>query len=124
MLATLYVAKKYLVGHLARSCVAYLETGLSARNACVLLAQSRLFQEPGLEQRCWEVIDAQVSSSLSDSSIFIKRVQFNFFKVVRMWNFGFSFVGSAWPAPGTLFPNDLFPSLYVLDSSARLHLIW
>lgn len=60
VLATLYAAKKYIVPHLARSCVNYLETSLTARNACLLLSQSRLFEEPELMQRCWEVIDAQV----------------------------------------------------------------
>lgn len=61
VLATLYVAKKYIVPHLARACVNYLETSLTAKNACLLLSQSRLFEEPDLMQRCWEVIDAQVS---------------------------------------------------------------
>ncbi|RWS11440.1 BTB/POZ domain-containing protein 6-like protein [Dinothrombium tinctorium] len=64
VLATLYAAKKYLVPHLARSCVEYLETSLTARNACVLLSQSRLFEEPDLMQRCWEVIDAQAELAL------------------------------------------------------------
>lgn len=61
VLATLYAAKKYIVPHLARACVNYLETSLTAKNACLLLSQSRLFEEPELMQRCWEVIDAQVS---------------------------------------------------------------
>jgi len=61
VLATLYVAKKYIVPHLARACVNYLETSLTAKNACLLLSQSRLFEEPELMQRCWEVIDAQVN---------------------------------------------------------------
>lgn len=61
VLATLYVAKKYIVPHLARACVTFLETSLNAKNACLLLSQSRLFEEPDLMQRCWEVIDAQVS---------------------------------------------------------------
>lgn len=60
VLATLYVAKKYIVPHLARACVNFLETSLTARNACLLLSQSRLFEEPELMQRCWELIDAQV----------------------------------------------------------------
>lgn len=63
VLATLYVAKKYIVPHLARACVNYLETSLTAKNACLLLSQSRLFEEPDLMQRCWEVIDAQVRLS-------------------------------------------------------------
>lgn len=63
MLSTLYVAKKYIVPHLAKACVNYLETSLTAKNACLLLSQSRLFEEPELMQRCWEVIDAQVCES-------------------------------------------------------------
>ena len=64
VLATLYAAKKYIVPFLARECVRFLETSLSARNACVLLSQSRLFEEPELMQRCWEVIDAQAEEAL------------------------------------------------------------
>ncbi|XP_029158003.1 BTB/POZ domain-containing protein 6-B-like isoform X2 [Nylanderia fulva] len=64
VLATLYVAKKYIVPHLARACVNYLETSLTAKNACLLLSQSRLFEEPNLMQRCWEVIDAQAEMAL------------------------------------------------------------
>lgn len=69
VLATLYVAKKYIVPHLARACVNYLETSLTAKNACLLLSQSRLFEEPELMQRCWEVIDAQVSLTHSLSCL-------------------------------------------------------
>uniref|UniRef100_A0A8C9E6F9 BTB domain-containing protein n=1 Tax=Phocoena sinus TaxID=42100 RepID=A0A8C9E6F9_PHOSS len=64
VLATLYAAKKYIVPHLARPCVNLLETCLSAKNACVLLSQSCPFEEPGLTQRCWEVIDAQAELAL------------------------------------------------------------
>ncbi|XP_057663914.1 BTB/POZ domain-containing protein 6-B [Diorhabda carinulata] len=64
VLATLYVAKKYIVPHLARACVNYLETSLTAKNACLLLSQSRLFEEPDLMQRCWEVIDAQAEMAV------------------------------------------------------------
>lgn len=81
VLSTLYVAKKYIVPHLAKACVNYLETSLTVKNACLLLSQSRLFEEPDLMQRCWEVIDAQVclndlmqklnrsSSSITSSSL-------------------------------------------------------
>uniref|UniRef100_A0A8C6SJI0 BTB (POZ) domain containing 6b n=1 Tax=Neogobius melanostomus TaxID=47308 RepID=A0A8C6SJI0_9GOBI len=64
VLATLYAAKKYIVPALAKACVTFLETSLEAKNACVLLSQSRLFEEPELTQRCWEVIDAQAELSL------------------------------------------------------------
>ncbi|XP_026473165.1 BTB/POZ domain-containing protein 6-B-like [Ctenocephalides felis] len=64
VLSTLYVAKKYIVPHLAKACVSYLETSLTAKNACLLLSQSRLFEEPDLMERCWEVIDAQAEEAL------------------------------------------------------------
>lgn len=64
VLTTLYAAKKYIVPNLAKACVRYLETSLSARNACVLLSQGRLFEEQELMQRCWEVIDAQAEDAL------------------------------------------------------------
>ncbi|GAB6027789.1 BTB/POZ domain-containing protein 3 [Chamberlinius hualienensis] len=64
VLATLYAAKKYIVPHLAKACVSFLETSLTAKNACLLLSQSRLFEEPELMQRCWEVIDAQAEMAL------------------------------------------------------------
>merc|ERR1719187_773530 len=64
VLATLYAAKKYIVPHLAQQCVKYLETSLTARNACLLLSQSRLFEEPELMSRCWDVIDAQAEIAL------------------------------------------------------------
>ena len=64
VLATLYCAKRYIVPHLAEECVAFLEDSLNSRNACVLLSQSRLFEEPGLMQRAWEVIDAQAQAAL------------------------------------------------------------
>ncbi|KAL2098635.1 hypothetical protein ACEWY4_005115 [Coilia grayii] len=68
VLATLYAAKKYLVGALVRACVCFLETRLEAGNACLLLCQSELFQEPGLSQRCWEMIDAQAELALQSEA--------------------------------------------------------
>uniref|UniRef100_T1GFE2 BTB domain-containing protein n=1 Tax=Megaselia scalaris TaxID=36166 RepID=T1GFE2_MEGSC len=56
ILATLYAAKKYIVPHLARACVNYLEVSLTAKNACLLLSSSCLFEEPELMQRCWETL--------------------------------------------------------------------
>ncbi|XP_022087648.1 BTB/POZ domain-containing protein 6-like [Acanthaster planci] len=68
VLTTLYAAKKYYVPHLAQACVCFLERSLSAKNACVLLSQSHLFEEPDLMQRCWEVIDAQAEVALASDS--------------------------------------------------------
>ena len=65
VLLTLYAAKKYIVPFLAKACVQFLETSLSARNACFLLSQGRLFEEHDLMQQCWEVIDAQAEEALN-----------------------------------------------------------
>uniref|UniRef100_A0A2K5Y3W0 BACK domain-containing protein n=1 Tax=Mandrillus leucophaeus TaxID=9568 RepID=A0A2K5Y3W0_MANLE len=54
VLATLYAAKKYILPALAKACINFLETSL----------KSRLFEEPELTQRCWEVIDAQAEMVL------------------------------------------------------------
>ncbi|CAM1293995.1 BTBD6 (predicted) [Pycnogonum litorale] len=65
VLATLYAAKKYIIPHLARACVTFVETSLTTHNACLLLSQSKLFEEPELMHRCWEVIDAQTSMAIA-----------------------------------------------------------
>ena len=70
VLATLYAAKKYIVPHLAGECVKFLEARLTAKNACVLLSQARLFEEAELSTRCWEVIDAQAELALLASDSF------------------------------------------------------
>ena len=80
VLSTLYAAKKYIIPHLARACVSYLETSLSAKNACVLLSQSRLFEEPELTQRCWEVIDAQADEALQSEGF--ADIDFNTLEIV------------------------------------------
>lgn len=64
VLSTLYVAKKYILPHLSRACINFLETSLTAKNSCLLLSQSRLFEESELMQRCWEVLDAQAELAL------------------------------------------------------------
>uniref|UniRef100_A0A914V8Z6 BTB domain-containing protein n=1 Tax=Plectus sambesii TaxID=2011161 RepID=A0A914V8Z6_9BILA len=50
VLATLYASKKYLITYLTRACINFLETSLTARNVCLLLTQSRLFEEEELMQ--------------------------------------------------------------------------
>ena len=57
MKACLIVMQSFAVPYLANACVKFLESSLTAKNACLLLSQSRLFEEPGLMQRSWEVIE-------------------------------------------------------------------
>ena len=68
VLPTLYAAKKYIIPFLAQECVRFLESSLSARNACMLLSQARFFDEPALTQRAWEVIDAQAQLALTSET--------------------------------------------------------
>ena len=68
VLPTLYAAKKYILTHLAQACVDYLETNVDASNACLLLNQSRIYEEPELKQRCLEVIDSQAEEVLQSDS--------------------------------------------------------
>ena len=68
VLPTLYAAKKYMMPHLERDCVKYLETNVDASNACLLLSNSRLFEETELMQRCLDVIDSQTEEAIQSDS--------------------------------------------------------
>ena len=68
VIPTLYAAKKYIIPHLAHACVEYLEANVDASNACLLLSQSRIFEEPELMQRCLGVIDLQAEEALQSDS--------------------------------------------------------
>ena len=68
VLPTLYAAKKYIMPHLERACVKYLETNVDASNACLLLSQSRLFDESKLMKSSLDVIDSQAEKALKSDS--------------------------------------------------------
>jgi len=65
VMSTLYTAKKYAVPTLERHCVDFLKKNLSPDNACMLLTQARLFDEPQLASLCLEVIDKNTPEALS-----------------------------------------------------------
>ena len=56
VMALLYSAKKYSVTSLEEKCCAFLQTGVSPDNACTILEQAHLFEEPKLKERCFDVI--------------------------------------------------------------------
>ena len=68
MLSTLYAAKKYIMPHLEHACVEYLKKNVTAKNACQLLSDCRLFEETEAMQRCWDVIDNQTVQALQSDS--------------------------------------------------------
>ena len=61
----LYLAKKYLVPSLADKCTAYLQEHLGASNVFSVLLQAQKFGDKDLEERCWEVIEAQTENALT-----------------------------------------------------------
>ena len=68
VLPTLYAAKKYMLPHLAKACVECLETNIDASNACLLLSQTRIYEESDLEQHCLSVIDLQTEEAIESDS--------------------------------------------------------
>eukprot|EP00088_Acartia_fossae_P037184 TRINITY_DN38355_c0_g2_i7.p1 TRINITY_DN38355_c0_g2~~TRINITY_DN38355_c0_g2_i7.p1 ORF type:complete len:909 (-),score=209.45 TRINITY_DN38355_c0_g2_i7:467-3193(-) len=65
VMSTLYTAKKYAVPTLERHCVEFLKKNLSPDNACMLLTQARLFDEPQLAALCLDMIDKNTPEALS-----------------------------------------------------------
>ncbi|XP_066903436.1 BTB/POZ domain-containing protein 3-like [Halyomorpha halys] len=59
VLPTLYVSKKYILPHLSQECIKYLHSTLTYNNVCILLQESRMFEESKLTNHCWDIIDAQ-----------------------------------------------------------------
>ena len=68
VLPTLYAAKKYILPHLADICVEFLVEHVDASNACMVLDQSRIFEETVLIQRCLDIIDHWAEDALSADS--------------------------------------------------------
>lgn len=64
VLPILYTSKKYMLPYLSIACVKYLHSILTHNNVCVLLQQSRLFEESKLTNHCWDVMDAQAELAL------------------------------------------------------------
>ena len=65
VMQVLYLAKKYLVPSLADKCTAYLQEHLGASNVFSVLLQAQEFGDKDLEERCWEVIEAQTENALT-----------------------------------------------------------
>ena len=57
VLEILYLAKKYIVPHLATKCVEYLEKEMNYTNVFEILKHARKFDEEDLVERCWQIID-------------------------------------------------------------------
>ena len=65
VMQVLYLAKKYLIPSLAKKCTEYLQEHLAALNVFAVLQQAQKFEDKDLEERCWEVIEAQTENALT-----------------------------------------------------------
>ncbi|XP_048255466.1 BTB/POZ domain-containing protein 6-like isoform X2 [Haliotis rufescens] len=82
----LYLAKKYAVGGLERLCLTYLESSLTAENACVILEQAHVFDEEKLLDRALKVI-VQNGDVAIQSSAFTALCHTCFHKIVSAADF-------------------------------------
>ncbi|KAK0398386.1 hypothetical protein QR680_002568 [Steinernema hermaphroditum] len=64
VMCVFYAAKKYAVTTLEDECVKFLNMSLRPDNAFLLVSQARLFDEPELVERCFEVIDVHTADTL------------------------------------------------------------
>ncbi|XP_046576006.1 uncharacterized protein LOC124284014 [Haliotis rubra] len=63
----LYLAKKYAVGSLERMCLTFLESSLTAKNACVILEQAHVFDEEKLFDRALELVVKHGATTVKSS---------------------------------------------------------
>ena len=59
VMQVLYVAKKYILPSLADKCIEFLYRNLDPGNALCVLSHAQQYDEKGLVDRCWEVIDGE-----------------------------------------------------------------
>ena len=74
VMQVLYLANKYIVPSLAKTCTEYLGDNLNASNVFFILPHARKFENKDLENRCWEVIDEQTEEAVtSDEFVSVER---------------------------------------------------
>ena len=74
VMQVLYLANKYMVPSLAGECTKYLRENLKASNVFCILPLAQKFEDKGLEDRCWEVIEKQTEEAVtSDEFVTLER---------------------------------------------------
>ena len=96
----LYLAKKYMVPSLVGKCSEYLRDNLEAANVFSILPHAKTFEDRGLEDRCWTVIEKHTEEAVSSEEFvtlekslvesLVKREVLNIkevelFKAVDLW---------------------------------------
>ncbi|PFX23900.1 BTB/POZ domain-containing protein 6 [Stylophora pistillata] len=74
VMGVLYLAKKYMVPSLAKTCMAYLEKNLDPSNVFNILPSAEKYEERILVEQCWKVIDDETEAAIkSDGFAAIER---------------------------------------------------
>ena len=74
VMQVLYLAKKYMLPSLADKCSEFLRENLDASNVFYVLPDAQNYEEKGLEDHCWEVIDKEANEAVkSDGFLTIEK---------------------------------------------------
>ena len=68
VISILYLARKYIVPSLSKTCVNFLIESLNAENVLDVLDHADRFDENGLKKRCWKVIQSYTSRVAASES--------------------------------------------------------
>ena len=70
----MYLAKKYMLPSLVDKCSAYLKENLGASNVFTVLPDAQKYEEKGLLDHCWKVIEKETEEAVkSDGFVTIER---------------------------------------------------
>ena len=64
----LYLAKKYLISHLAKKCRKFLEANIQPDNVCVVLDKAIQLDENKLEAMCWGIVSEKTRECVSSEA--------------------------------------------------------
>ena len=64
----LYLAKKYLVSHLAKKCCRFLEAKIQPDNACMVLDKAIQLDENKLEAMCWGIVSEKTQECVNSEA--------------------------------------------------------
>ncbi|KAF2879641.1 hypothetical protein ILUMI_26531 [Ignelater luminosus] len=63
-----YAAKKYMMLHLQKECMKYIESGLSPKNVCKAYELAKLYEESDLIEKCLNMIKDDTNTILKEKS--------------------------------------------------------
>ena len=70
VMQVLYLANKYMVPFLAEKCNTFLQQNLKASNVFSILPHAQKFEDKGMEDRCWDVIEKETEEAVTSNEFF------------------------------------------------------